>query len=196
MHKSKDNNDERWKKESILPLTTYHITMVNHKLIRVFTFLSSSLVFLPLPFPPLPSPSFSPFACLCFKLVYLFLVHYVGAAIGGFTQTTPISLTAPLISSTPLCCPPSTIGFVLVPPTVFHWPYSFPTPTSVSGKYVINLSFGCRHPPSMLIFFEFLVFLLLFSLYFSVSIGFSLVICPSFYISCCFVACSKALFSC
>jgi hypothetical protein len=116
----------------------------------------------------LPSPSFSIFACLCFLLVCLFLAHFVGAALGGFTQTTPNSLSAPLNSSTPPCRPPSTTRFVFMPPIAFHWPYSLPTPASVSSKHAINLSSGCHHPPSVLLFFGFLFFLLLyFPIFFS-----------------------------
>jgi hypothetical protein len=70
-----------------------------------------------------------------FLLVCLFLAHFVGAALGGFTQTSPSSLSASLISSTSLCHhPPSIVRSVLAPPTVFHWPYSLPTLALVSNK--------------------------------------------------------------
>jgi hypothetical protein len=86
----------------------------------------------------------------------------VGAALGGFTQTTPNFLSALLISA-PLCHPSSTVKFVLARPGPIRFQHQIWVLASTQLAFFFSFFFfSYHHPPSVLLFFAFI-----FSVFFS-----------------------------
>ena len=123
------------------------------------------------PFPPrlFPPHLFSLLLVFVFCLFVYFLHPLWMPLLRDLLKLTPSSLSVPLIYSALLCRPPSTVRSILAPPTAFHWSYLLPILVSVFDKHTISLSFDPCCPPSVHLFFGFLVF---FAFIFLVFFGF------------------------
>ena len=153
---------------------------------------TSSLIFLPLPSQPLPSPLFSLLLVFVFCLfAYFWHTLWMPLLRNHSNYSQFFECTADLLCAALL----SIFGSIPVSPTAFHWPYQLQhqlqflesTHSAFLAAAVIRLVCSC------------FLALWFFAFIFPVLFGFCCffpVICSLFYIFCCFVACNKALFSC